>query len=249
LGDLRVRIIYSAKGYEFSYAERPKGKKQWVQIASADMDAFGRVSHFGGKNFDTRIRRFEYSSEVQFGPNASKELEPPYGTNLPGLLATNKALRTRLANILKQKGLRLEINSSENTIRLTMESEDNVVVPLPYRSMSDTIKRYLFLYSIIETHKGYSLVLDEPEQNAFPFYIKHMAEIMAMDKENQYFITTHDEVFLRSLIEKTPAKELSVFIAHTSSEGNTRLKHLSGAELSKLLDMDIYFNLDRFIAA
>jgi predicted ATPase len=128
-------------------------------------------------------------------------------------------------------------------------TDENVVVTLPYGNLSDTIKRYLFMYAILETVKGFTLLLDEPEQNTFPFYTKHMAEMMAMDKENQYLITTHNEYLFRSVVEKTPAKELSVFISHVDEDGYTKLKRLSGPELAELLDGDIFFNLDRYTAA
>ncbi len=197
----------------------------------------------------THLRRYAYDPEVRFGHNMMKELEPPYGANFPGLLAANKGLRSNISNVLEGTGLRLEVNLKENVVRLSKLTDENVVVTLPYGNLSDTIKRYLFMYAILETVKGFTLLFDEPEQNTFPFYTKHMAEMMALDKENQYLITTHNEYLFRSVVEKTPAKELSVFISHLDGDGSTQLKRLSGAELAELLDGDIFFNLDRYTTA
>ncbi|MBK8707167.1 MAG: ATP-binding protein [Flavobacteriales bacterium] len=183
---------------------------------------------------------------MKFGHNMMKELEAPFGANLPGLLAANKQLRSRISKVLEGTGLRLEVNLKENALRLSKLSDENVVVTLPYRNLSDTIKRYLFMYSILETVNGSTLLFDEPEQNTFPFYTKHMAEMMALDNGNQYLITTHNEYLFRSVVEKTATKDLSVFISYLDADGFTQLKRLSTKELGVLLDGDIFFNLDRY---
>ena len=210
------------------------------------MDGYGnlRADQF---QFTTKIRRYEYFADVVFGRNTMKELEPPYGSNLPGLLAANKSLRTDINNLLASSGMRLKVNLTDNVVKMVRIVDEDVEEELPYRNVSDTIKRYLFLYTILSTHKGYTLLFDEPEQNSFPFYVKHTGEMMGFDTENQYFITTHNEYLFRSIVEKTPAKDLSVFMTYSGPDGNTRLKRLAGADLAKLLDMDIFFNLDRFV--
>ncbi|MBK7618213.1 MAG: ATP-binding protein [Flavobacteriales bacterium] len=45
----------------------------------------------------------------------------------------------------------------------------------------------------MRTNQNAVLLLDEPEQNTFPFYTAHIAEIMAREVTNQYFITTHNQ--------------------------------------------------------
>ncbi|MFN8350354.1 MAG: hypothetical protein U0U25_02695 [Flavobacteriales bacterium] len=68
--------------------------------------------------------------------------------------------------------------------------------------------------------------------------------MMGFDKDNQYFITTHNAYLFRSIVEKTPKKELSVLITHIDDDGHTRLKRLTPTELGQLLDMDVFFNLN-----
>lgn len=218
-------------------------------IAQGAMDAHGRMNDPATFQFTTPIRRYEYRPDVPFGPNGSKELDPPYGANLPGLLASNKQLRTNINSLLEPTGMRLKVNLTDNAIRVVRTIDVDVEEELPYSNVSDTIKRYLFLYTILNTNTGCTLLLDEPEQNSFPFYVKHTGEMLGLDKENQYFITTHNEYLFRAIVEKTPKKELSVFITFNNEAGHTRLKRLSSTELAKLLDMDVFFNLDRFVKA
>ncbi|MBK8581413.1 MAG: AAA family ATPase [Flavobacteriales bacterium] len=246
IGSLRATLAYNSGRFNLEVEERKTAHAKPVKLAEARMDAQGTVEP-ENLQFTTYVRRYQYFPDTPFGPNAMKELEPPDGPNLPGLLASNKELRTRMAAILERAGLRLEVNLSENTIRLSQLTDDHVVVTLPYRNLSDTIKRYLFMYAVLETVKGFSLLFDEPEQNTFPFYTKHMAEMMALDNGNQYFITTHNPYLFRSVVEKTLAKDLSVFITHLNIDGATQLKRLNQKELSELLDMDVFFNIQRFL--
>lgn len=249
IGELRLGMLYNHGMFNIEVTKRKSPKGKPMLVAQVALDVNGRFHNNPVFQYDTHVRRYHYLPDHPFGPNSMKELEPAYGANLPGLLAANKVLRSRLSNILKQRGVRLEVSLTENTIRLSLESDENLVVPLPYRSISDTLKRYMFIYAMLETVHGYSILLDEPEQNTFPFYTKHMAEMMALDKTNQYFITTHNEYLFRSVVEKTPARELSVFITSNDEDGQTMLTAVKGKRLAELLDVDVFFNLHRFVAA
>lgn len=246
IGTLRFGMFYNHGAFQLEVTERKTAKAKPTPVAQGSAEPTGGLRH-DQFQFTTRVRRYEYVADTLFGRNTMKELEPPYGNNLPGLLASNKPLRTNINRLLEPSGMRLKVNLTENVVKMVRKVDDDVEEELPYRSVSDTIKRYLFLYTILSTHKGYTLLFDEPEQNSFPFYVKHTGEMMGFDTENQYFITTHNEYLFRSIVEKTPAKDLSVFITHSGPDGNTRLKRLAGADLAKLLDMEIFFNLDRFI--
>lgn len=249
VGTRRLELFYNQGQFRLEVAERKTIKAKPNIVAHTTIDTFGRVMDPGHFQFRTTIRRYDYMADLLFSHNASKELEPPYGNNLPGLLAANKKLRTDINNLLEPTGMRLKVNLTDNAIKVVRTVDEDVEEQLPYRSVSDTLKRYLFLYTILNTHKGFTLLLDEPEQNSFPFYVKHTGEMMGFDADNQYLITTHNEYLFRSIVEKTPKKDLSVFITHNGLDGYTRLKLLTSVELGKLLDMDVFFNLDRFVKA
>jgi hypothetical protein len=93
------------------------------------------------------------------------------------------------------------------------------------------------------------LLLDEPESNTFPFYTKYLAERIALDETNQFFITTHNPYLLLSLIEKTPIKDLNVCIAEMKNY-ETILHILNEKQITKVLDFnsDVFFNFNQIIA-
>jgi hypothetical protein len=248
IGDVKATMTLEHGRFKLTVQERKSGTAGLNEGVVAHIDAHGQING-QSLQYTTHLRRYAYDPEVKFGYNTMKELEPPFGANFAGLLAANKQLRSRISKVLEGTGLRLEVSLKENIVRLSKLTDENVVVTLPYRNLSDTIKRYLFMYAILETVKGFTLLFDEPEQNTFPFYTKHLAEMMALDNGNQYLITTHNEYLFRSVVEKTAAKDLSVFISHLDSDGFTQLKRLSAKQLSELLDGDIFFNLDRYTPA
>ncbi|MBK9274962.1 MAG: AAA family ATPase [Flavobacteriales bacterium] len=247
IGALRMELGYSMGTFHLGFSELKRPGTKLKPLPGSTMDGFGNLPARSPLQFRTPVRRYEYVADAPFGPNMFKELEPPYGSNLPGLLAANKPLRTDINNLLAPTGMRLKVNLTDTTLMVVRTVDEDVEEQLPYRIVSDTLKRYLFLYTILATHKGYTLLLDEPEQNAFPFYVKHTGEMMGFDKDNQYFVTTHNPYLFRSIVEKTPMKELSVLITHIGPDGYTRLKRLTPTELGQLLDMDVFFNLDRFV--
>ncbi len=91
------------------------------------------------------------------------------------------------------------------------------------------------------------LVFDEPESNTFPFYTKYLAERIALDTTNQFFLTTHNPYVLMSIIEKTPEAELAVFVTRMRNY-RTELHQMTPEELAEALElsMDLFLNLDRY---
>ncbi|MCK5136501.1 MAG: ATP-binding protein [Bacteroidales bacterium] len=71
----------------------------------------------------------------------------------------------------------------------------------------------MIFYTIaIKSNKESLILFDEPDSNTFPFYTKFLAERIALDETNQFFITTHNPYLLLSLIEKSKIEDLNVFI-------------------------------------
>jgi predicted ATPase len=242
------RIELKGGHYLMPYLRRTSSGME--EMAHYTVQPTGKTAGFKGSLFNMKVLRYEYRSDVQFGANIAKHLEPPYGSNLPGLLASNRELRDRIGEILKERGVRIIVDNEENTISLPYAREEGVEVRLPYRSVSETLRRYIFIYVAMQTAPGdTTLLFDEPEQNTFPFYTKHIAEMMALDTTHQYVVTTHNEYLLRSLIEKTPENDLAVFVTHTGPDHETLVKRMTKEALGEMMDMDVFFNIDRFIGA
>jgi AAA15 family ATPase/GTPase len=194
------------------------------------------------------IRFYKFNPLDAFSYEWSRFLSTPFGNNLFDMLLTHKPLREIVAGIIKEKGYRLNLETGSKEIKLLREVED-VVYTYPYQTISDTLQRIIFYLAAIETNKNSALILEEPEANTFPFYTKYLAETIARDDSNQYFIATHNPYLLLSLVEKMKTSEVGVFITYQENY-ETRLRPLSEEELSELLDLntDVFFKFDKFLS-
>lgn len=125
-----------------------------------------------------------------------------------------------------------------------------MLISFPYSTISETLQRIIFYLTAIYSNKDSVLAFEEPESHAFPYYTKYLAERIALDKnQNQYFISTHNPYFLTSILEKTPKKELAVFLTYFEHH-QTKVKPLSQRDIEEILDrgVDAFFNIERFLA-
>ena len=190
---------------------------------------------------------YTYKRVEKFQNSFRDILSPPFGNNIPELLLSNSELKKMVSNFFKDKGYKINLKPEDNDIEIAKE-EDEVIYSYPYITISETLQRIVFLMLAIETNKNFTLILDEPESNTFPFYTKYIAERIARDKTNQYFITTHNPYLLMNVIEKTPTKELNVFVT-TMKNYQTKAKLLNKQQLKEAIEMqhDVFFNLDKFV--
>jgi AAA15 family ATPase/GTPase len=194
------------------------------------------------------IKYYRYSTLPVFDRPESDSLLPPNGRNLVSLLLTNRNLRSLTNAIFSRYGLKLVLKPHENQIEIIKQVED-ILISYPFQVVSDTLQRVIFYLSAILSNKDSVLVFEEPESHAFPYYTKYLAEIMALDKNNnQYFIATHNPYFLEPIVEKTPLQDLNIFITYFENY-QTKLRLLDQAELSDLLNIDIFSNLDKYLSA
>ncbi|MDK2781939.1 MAG: hypothetical protein PWR13_967 [Archaeoglobi archaeon] len=174
-------------------------------------------------------------------------LYPPHGDNLTTILLTNREVRLLANDILKKFNLKLIVKPVEKTLEVQKEL-DWIVISYPYQLISDTLQRIIFYLAAIETNKNSIIVFEEPEANAFPFYTKFLAERIALDNSNQYFISTHNPYLLLSLLSKALEKDIQVFITYLK-DNQTKVKALSTSEKSEILDLDasVFFDIERFL--
>jgi hypothetical protein len=153
-----------------------------------------------------------------------------------------------LANdILKKFNLKLVVKPVEKTLEVQKEL-DWIVISYPYQLISDTLQRIIFYLAAIETNKKSILLFEKPEANAFPFYTKFLAERIALDDSNQYFISTHNPYLLIPLLSKAPIEDIQVFVTYLKDD-QTKVKALSNDEKSEILDLDasVFFDIERFL--
>jgi len=210
-----------------------------------DLDYEGKVVASGFQNSPFKFYRFEVVHT--FARQESDLLLPVRGENLLQILLTNKDLRKVVTSLFSEYGLRVVLKPQDNKIELQKEVED-VIISYPYSLISDTLQRIVFYLAAIATNKDSILIFEEPEAHAFPFYTKFLAERIALDDSNQYFITTHNPYFLLSVLEKTSKSDIGIFITHVK-EYQTQVRPLTEQEMPEVLDLDasVFFNLNQFL--
>jgi hypothetical protein len=234
----------SFDGQKFNFHIRPRQGDQWLCYMLDQTGNFaGRVDlHYG-------IKYYRFKPGATTTTQAVGVFQPPFGLNLTSILYTNKGLRSRVSDLFRSRNFRLEIRPVENELRIA-KAVDDELFSFPYESISETWKRIVFYMAVLETNENSTLLLDEPEANTFPFYTTYLAERIALDESNQFFVTTHNPYILSSIVGKTPVKDLAVFVA-SMENFCTKLKPASVDGLSKILDYgpDAFLNLDKIIEA
>lgn len=194
------------------------------------------------------VRYYRFKENVQLNFPEYGVLTPPFGQNLVSILYSNKNLRRRVSDLFRARDFRLEIRPVEMQLLLAKSIDDDLF-SFPYDSISETWRRIVFYMAVLETNQNATLLLDEPETNTFPFYTAYLAERIALDQSNQFFLTTHNPYILSSIVGKTPVKDLAVFVTFMENFA-TKIKQVSVNGLSKILDYgpDAFLNLDKLVA-
>lgn len=251
-GNLEEKIEIANDIYNFEMKfENGKFKGECVdrnkRASLFDFDYCYAGTGSAGKSGVSPFKFYRFAIMKEFARPESTFLLPPRGDNLLSILQTNKSLRKLVADIFIEYGLRIVLKPQENKIEVQKEIED-VIISYPYSLVSDTLQRVVFHLVAIETNKDSIVIFEEPEAHAFPFYTKFLAEKIALNKNNQYFITTHNPYFLLSVIEKAPKDDIGIFITYFK-DYQTKVRPISKGEMSQILDLDasIFFNLDQFL--
>ncbi len=206
----------------------------------------GKVPENYRKSFSI-FKLYRFKPRNKFSYKEIGALIPPDGPNLLAILMTKKDLKKLVSSLLSKYGLRLILKPREGKIEVAKEYED-VLITYPYVTISDTLGRLILHLTAIETNESSVIALEEPEAHSFPYYTKYLAERIALDKRNQYFISTHNPYFLLTLIEKTPTNDLAVYVTYYE-DYQTKVRRLGTRELEKILgkEMDAFFSIDELI--
>lgn len=228
-----IKIGFDDYLLQINYEEHLKEElsNQEQKISSED---------YSGPSF----RYYKFIDKEMFPSTFSDYLLPSDGKNLFFLLLTHKYLRELISEILKPFNLSLGLRKNEYKIEIS-KIVDGVTISYPYKTISDTLKRLIFHIIAIETNSNSSIIFEEPEVHAFPYYTKFFAEKVALNKnnKNQYFFSTHNPYFLMSLLQK--AKDVNVYATQWQNF-QTKLCLLDNKEILSY-ESDIFFNLDNII--
>jgi hypothetical protein len=188
---------------------------------------------------------WQYRSDV---PGGAATVSPPHGANLLYIARHNSAVYGFLKELLAELKWKLRFDQNAKTFRLSEVRQDEI---LDYNLdlLSDSLKRLFFYAAILFSSEKATLLLDEPDVYAFPPYPKTLGEMIATDTSNQFFMTTHNPYFLSSLVAKTPAAHLALFVCYRDEDGATGAKRLSQSEVERVIEQgaSIFFALEDFL--
>jgi AAA15 family ATPase/GTPase len=211
-----------------------------------------KLSHEGkvidhGPLEETNVHFYEYKRLHSFLQGYTPHLSVPFGENLPGLLLANAEYKKWVSEFFQSKNLTLTLKPSENDLAVS-KLIDGEIYSYPYFSISETLQRVVFYTIAIKSNINSVLLFDEPESNTFPFYTKFLAERIALDETNQFFITTHNPYLLLSLIEKSDTEHLNVSIVQMK-DYKTEVQVLNKTQIEKVLDFnsDVFFNFNQIL--
>jgi hypothetical protein len=230
-----------------SFTLRDKKQSWTAHVPLKDnLDIPGKRPHY--PNAMLPVKFFVYDAGLSVDAVANGGLAPPFGSNLASLLANDKNARQIAADYFCDSRYRLSVDVGKRHLSMSRQ-EDSAVVSFPYSATSETLRRMIFYRLALETSKKCILAFDEPEANSYPPYTKILAESIAKDEqENQFFLTTHSPYMLTSIIGKTPANELNVFVCRLEGS-ETKVYPMNEDQRMELMEMDMsaFFNLDRFL--
>jgi AAA15 family ATPase/GTPase len=251
-----IEVISEGQVTVLEYAIRkdgaPENQFHFMLNAQTDSENPSFVSHEGkvnynGQNGQTNVHFYEFKRLTKFEYGYLPHLQVPHGDNLPSLLLSNSEYKKWVSEFLRSKNLTLTIKPTENDIMVS-KIVDGLIYSYPYLSLSETLQRIIFYSIAIKSNKSSIILFDEPESNTFPFYTKYLAEKIALDKTNQFFITTHNPYLLLSLIEKSDKDKINVSVVQMIDH-QTEITLLNDAQLSEVLDLnsDVFFNFDKIL--
>ncbi len=192
------------------------------------------------------VRFYRSPAVNDFWESPCDFLLPPHGANLPTLLLKNRDLRHWINLPYQVLGLRLGLRPQENRIEV-LKSFDDIIISYPYSQASETLRRFNFYDAALHTNTDSVLVFEEPEVHLFPAEVNFLAErIERHEGNNQFFMTTHSPDFLITLLCKTAWDKLGINIVY-NEDYQTRVKQLSPEQMTELHEVDVFFNLERYL--
>lgn len=193
-------------------------------------------------------KKYDFKKLTNFPAETPNFLLPPYGENLLAVLYQNKELAKEVGGFFKQYNLKFGLSKHENKLKIRKDFDEFFFVEFPYSSMADTLQRQIFYLTAIESNKNSVLLFEEPEAHSFPPYVRMLADRIAADEANQYFIATHSPYLFENLLNEVDLEDLNVCIAYYK-DYQTKIKVLNKKDLENILSdhLDVFFNLHKYL--
>jgi len=188
---------------------------------------------------------YRFIDLLRFPDPSNAPLKAPYGQNLFSVVMYDKKCLDIMKGLFTSSEFKFVLKPDENKFEFQQE-EDNIVYTYPYLISSDTFRHIAFYSIAISSQKNATLIFEEPESHTFPYYTKFLAELIANDPTNQFFIVTHNRYLLSTLIEKVSKEHIAVNIVQ-KNKGETQVYQLTPDQKSDIICTDPFFDLESFM--
>ncbi len=224
----------------------PENKEQtgWTNIANLHITGQRKGIVHTCDDFQN-IFFYRYKDLVQFPDPTPLPLKSPFGQNLFSVVMYDKRCQSIMKELFSSSEFKFVLKPADNKFEFQQE-EDNIVFTYPYQISSDTYRHIAFFAIAVASQTNATLIFEEPEAHTFPYYTKYLAEQIWLDKTNQYFIVTHNQYLLSTLIEKVRKEDLALFIV-TKECGETCITPMDAEKISDMICNDPFFDLERFL--
>ena len=244
--EMGMRVKFENDSFHFYFEELSEGDKKVLGKRNLNYSGEPTGRPRGPVSELTFMKFYRFKQHNTFPEKKSSFLMPPHGRNMFALLMADKKLRDIVSQFFKKSGFSIVLKPKERVFELQKQMDD-IISSHPYILASDTLQRVIFHALAIESNTNSTLVLEEPESYAFPYYTKHLGERMAFDRTNQYFVATHNPYLLRPILEKAAKSDLAVYLTYFR-DYETKVKCLNDVEVSKLAAYEPFADLG-FLAA
>ncbi|MCD4697270.1 MAG: AAA family ATPase [Bacteroidales bacterium] len=233
--------------YSLNFLDIKELDKDNVALYAKSVDIKGTVQK-GIKNntYFSDIKKYIFNPKVDNDSNFNEFLIPPYGQNLHAIIERNTELFNEIAGFFEDYKLEVLFDPEKTQFEI-QKKVGRISYKYPFLLLADTLQRIIFYLTAIRTNQDSLLLFEEPETNAYPPYIKFLAEEI-VKSENRFIMSTHSPYLLNNIIENVAYDELSIYITYLE-DYQTKLKELSQEEIKEITDdyIDVFFNLERFL--
>ncbi|MFZ1529756.1 MAG: AAA family ATPase [Ferruginibacter sp.] len=258
IGDLKLSLVYHSEQHGQIILEKisrqggllfhdPQVKRQ------LSVNSVGEVRfESGGINEPevSDIKKYEFRSNTTISKNNAKNLEVPFGQNLPLVLRHNKSLRQDCGELFSEYDLKLIFDKDDKLV-VQKQLDEFTAFQFSFSQVAETLQRLIFNKAAIASNEKTVLLFEEPEAHMFPPYISKFTSDIIFDKnENQYFLTTHSPYVVNDFMENLKKEELSIYtVGYEKLNGETLIKRLSDEELHDIYQygVDLFLNLENYL--
>jgi len=246
LNPASFRIFHDKDREETSYSfheELNLLEKIWYYSGSEEKANFYGISN---------IKRFTFNSHNKWKSNNKNQLLPPFGENITDVLSYHQNM-TDIKDFIKQEfekyGLQLVLSKKDKSLLVQQNVGKEMVLLLPYSSLSDTLQRVIFYKTAIASNNNSVLLFEEPETHAFPPYIGSMMQDIIDAKTNQFFIVTHSPLVINDFLEYEHIRRETSIYLFDFKDNQTTIKRLTDDEIDEVYEYgtDLFFNIEKFL--